>query len=80
MSRPGIGLSPNKQAATSHVAPANEEGRTPRPGYQKKPTEMFRTAQPKAPALAAGTGGSKGTGGRGREAQNVGTYTKPKWD
>jgi hypothetical protein len=79
MSRPGIGLAPDTQAQTSKVAPANEIGQTPSPGYQKGVKGMFQTAQPKAPTLAPGTGGSRGTGGRGREAQNVGKYTPPKW-
>ena len=88
MSNAGPGLSPNTQAATTKVKATNTHGDTVTQGYQagtRTPprggdSSMFKTNQPKAPSLAAGTGGSKGTGGRGREPSNlVGPlYTKPR--
>jgi hypothetical protein len=79
MSNAGPGLAPNKQAVSGKVAAVDGAGDKVSAGYIKRDNDMFKTSQPKAPALASGSGGSKGTGGRGREAQNVGKYTPPKW-
>jgi hypothetical protein len=80
MSNAGPGLSPNKQAASGKVAAVDERGNPVKAGYQNGNNRKFQTAQPKAPPLPPGTGGARSVGGRGREAQNVGKYTPPKWD
>lgn len=79
MSNAGPGLAPSTQAQSGKVAAVDERGNPVKAGYQNGIKGKFQTNQPEAPSLAPGTGGSKGTGGRGREVQKLPGYTKPRW-
>jgi hypothetical protein len=79
MSNAGPGLAPNKQSQSGKVAAVDGAGDKVSAGYIKRDNDMFKASQSKAPALASGSGGSKGTGGRGREPVKLPGYTKPRW-